>query len=138
MTITDEIFSVQVNGSKVSYDSIALTNVPSFDSGKKLPFKNCELNKVSLKTGENVITLTVSNNIKMNDSGTLYATAPMVDCVYLYTGADLSWTPKNIKKQPYRLLFCILNGFCPVYPLSAFHSENHPHRLDDIVDAVIF
>ncbi|MBR1813362.1 MAG: InlB B-repeat-containing protein [Lachnospiraceae bacterium] len=96
MTLTDEMYLVEVNGEKISYKDIELLNVPSYESGQKLPFKDFTLqSKVALKEGENIITLKVNNDIKMNDSGTLYATAPMVDCIYVSTDAVLSWTPKE-------------------------------------------
>jgi len=101
MTLTDDMFLVQVNGENLSYSSIVLNNVPSYTSGKKRAFENYTISsKVALKEGVNTIKLIVNNSTKMSDSGTLNATAPMVDCMYIYTDAALSWTPvtSNIKK----------------------------------------
>ena len=96
MTITDEMYTITVNGDKVSFSDISFTNVPSYTQGGKLPFADYTISKaVSLKQGENVIKIEVTNSIRMQESGTLNATAPMVDCLYLYTDVGLQWTEKT-------------------------------------------
>lgn len=93
MTITDEMYTVTVNGNPVSFSDIVFSNVPGYESGKKRPFADYTINKaVSLKKGENTVKIEVTNSIRMQESGTLNATAPMVDCLYLYTDVGLSWT----------------------------------------------
>lgn len=91
ITLTDEEFLVEVNGEKVSYDPLTfkLENVPS---EKKLPFTNTPAMKgIHLNEGVNVITLTVNNATHMQ--GTMYAKAPMIDCIYVHTDAVLTWDP---------------------------------------------
>lgn len=96
MTITDEMYTITVNETKVEFDDISFVGVPSYTQGGKLAFRDYELNKgVTLKEGENIVKIEVTNNIRMQESGTLNATAPMVDCLYLYTDVALSWTEKT-------------------------------------------
>ena len=45
---------------------------------------------ISLKAGENVIRLTVNNTEKQFATGTMDAAAPLVDCICIYAGAELS------------------------------------------------
>jgi uncharacterized repeat protein (TIGR02543 family) len=52
----------------------------------KLITRNLHLNK-----GENTIQLRTNNSRNMG--GTMYATAPMVDCLKIYTTAHLEWEP---------------------------------------------
>ena len=97
MTIDDEMYSITVNGEAVEFDDIVFSNVPSYTSGQKRPFADYVLNRgISLKEGENIIKIVVNNSDRMQESGTLNATAPMVDCLYLYTDVGLSWTEKTI------------------------------------------
>lgn len=94
MTFTDEGYLVQVNGVNLEYDDISITGVPEQGSNQWKPFANFTISSsVSLKEGENTIKLIVNNNDRLGDSGTMYSTAPLVDCIYLYTEADLTWTP---------------------------------------------
>ena len=59
----------------------------------KRPFTDYLMNDhFALKQGWNVIRLTVANNHAPYD-GTMEATAPMVDCMSIYTDVPLSWTP---------------------------------------------
>ena len=96
MTIDDEMYSITVNGEAVEFDDIVFSNVPSYTSGQKRPFADYVLNRgISLKEGENIIKIVVNNSDRMQESGTLNATAPMVDCLYLYTDVGLSWTEKT-------------------------------------------
>lgn len=44
---------------------------------------------VTLQEGYNMISLVVNNNIK-GSGGTMYAAAPIVDCMYLYTNAEIT------------------------------------------------
>ena len=48
--------------------------------------------KVNLNEGENTIEL-VTNNSEHMSGATMEATAPMVDCMMLYTSAELTWEP---------------------------------------------
>ena len=48
---------------------------------------------MTLKQGTNVIKLIVNNENRLGESGTMYATAPLFDCLYVYTDAQLTWEP---------------------------------------------
>ena len=86
ITLTDSNYTVAVNGNKVAYSDISFTGTDTAE----LPFADYVLDsEVSLNEGSNVITLTVTNNEKK--TGTLYATAPMVDCLYIYSDSDVEW-----------------------------------------------
>ena len=90
-TITDDNFTVTVNGEKITYADIRFTNVPDGSADAKLPFTTYILNRaVSLKEGDNVVMLEVTNSEK-GEGGTMYATAPMVDCMYLYSEVNVDW-----------------------------------------------
>ena len=94
MTYTDETYLVQVNGTNLEYDDISITGVPAQGTNEWKEFANFTIStSVSLKKGDNTIKLIVNNSDRLGDSGTMYATAPLVDCMYIYTDAGLSWTP---------------------------------------------
>lgn len=83
---TDEIF--------YDYDPIALEGAVAFgDSDKdKMPFDNFYITgEFTLHKGINVIRLVVANNHYID--GTMSAAAPMIDCMYIQTEAELSWQP---------------------------------------------
>ncbi|MCC8101346.1 MAG: InlB B-repeat-containing protein [Clostridiales bacterium] len=87
ITITDETFTVSVNGEAVEYSDISFTGVTEMN----LPFTTYILNtNVSLNEGSNVITISVTNNEKK--TGTIYATAPLVDCMYIYSESEVTWS----------------------------------------------
>lgn len=89
--ITDDNFTVEVNGEKITYNDIAFTNVPDGSADAKLPFSTYILNRyISLNKGENTVTLTVTNNEK-GEGGTMNATAPMIDCMYIYSDVNIDW-----------------------------------------------
>ncbi len=90
-TITQDNFTVKVNGNKVSYATINFVGVPDGSDIQDYPFRDYTLNtNVSLVKGENIITLEVSNS-ERGEGGTMEATAPQVDCLYLYADVDLAW-----------------------------------------------
>lgn len=86
ITLTSDNYTVAVNGEKVDYDDISFTGTSESD----LPFNTYVLEpEVSLKEGDNVITLSVTNAEKK--TGTIYATAPLVDCLYVYSDSTVEW-----------------------------------------------
>ncbi len=94
MTLTSDKYLVQVNGTNLSYQDIALTGVPEQGTNNWRPFSNHTISKtVNLKEGDNTIKLIVNNADRLGDSGTMYATAPLTDCLYVYTDAELTWEP---------------------------------------------
>ena len=92
ITLTSSTYTVAVNGTPVDYRNIKLTDVPVSDRANLLDFADFVLTEtLSLKEGENVITLTTTNSNPM--MGTMYATAPLVDCFKITTSAKLTWDP---------------------------------------------
>ena len=90
-TLTDDEMLIKVNGEKVEYETLEFEGVTDPTEGTRRPFSNFVINEnVSLREGNNVITVTVDNEKSLG--GTMNATAPMFDCMYIYTNADIDWT----------------------------------------------
>ena len=81
---------IRLNGEKVSYKGIAIDGIPDITGGTRRPFSNFTIGNVSLQEGENLLELVVNNDKSMG--GTMTATAPMFDCVYLYTNTEVDWS----------------------------------------------
>lgn len=91
VTLTDEELLIKVNDTKLTFVDLIFDDIPDINGGTRRPFTNHVINTaVSLKKGKNVIKLTVNNKKSMG--GTMTATAPMFDCMYLYTNTELKWT----------------------------------------------
>lgn len=91
VSLTDEELLVKVNDKKLDYATLVFDGIPDINGGTRRPFSNHTINtSVSLKKGENVIELIVNNSKNMG--GTMNATAPMFDCMYIYTDAEIGWT----------------------------------------------
>ena len=89
ISLTDDEFLVSVNGEKASFDELSF-DVSSATTTQMLAFGDYECTtRVSLNAGDNVITLRVNNDTYL--SGTMYAKAPLVDCIYVETGAGMDW-----------------------------------------------
>lgn len=85
-------YTISVNGNEISYNEIRLTDVPVSDRANMLEFEDYVLTaNLVLEEGENVISFTTSNSTPM--VGTMYATAPLVDCFKITTTAELTWNP---------------------------------------------
>lgn len=87
-------FEITVNdGDPIEYRTMTFDNIPGLLTVKNelLPFANKTIGKISLQEGENLIKLTVTNDITME--GTMQATAPIIDCIILKTdsGATFTW-----------------------------------------------
>ncbi len=111
MRFTDETWQVIVNDQRLEYGrlnlsgSIAQTdfddegNAINGDMNKR-PFENYVLTTaLHLKEGDNQIRL-VTNN-KEDHGGTFNAETPLIDCMYIYTDAELTWAncyPENVGK----------------------------------------
>ncbi len=93
--LTDDMYFVDVNGETYNVE-VSLTGAYSVTEDgehKKRPFTQHTIaTKVHLNEGENVIEL-VTNNSEHMSGATMEATAPMVDCLILYTSAELTWEP---------------------------------------------
>ena len=90
VSLSDEELLVRVNGQKISYAGLYFDDIPDINGGTRRPFSTHVIASVSLQKGNNVITLVVNNEKSMG--GTMTATAPMFDCLYLYTNTDVDWT----------------------------------------------
>ncbi|MDD2957298.1 MAG: hypothetical protein PHR92_02045 [Lachnospiraceae bacterium] len=87
-------FEITVNdGNPIEYRTMTFDNIPGLLTVKNelLPFANKTIGNISLQEGENLIKLTVTNDITME--GTMQATAPIIDCITLETDSDavFSW-----------------------------------------------
>ena len=95
MTFTPNNFTILVNGDALEYSAIVLegaVDVADENELGKRPFSNHTITTaLSLKEGPNTINLVISNTTELG--GTMYAEAPMIDCMYVYTDAHLNWTP---------------------------------------------
>lgn len=86
ITLTSSNYTVAVNGQPLNYSNIDFTGTAEME----IPFAMYVLDvPVSLNEGANVITLSVTNTEKK--TGTIYATAPMVDCIQIYSESNVTW-----------------------------------------------
>lgn len=91
VTLTDEELVIRVNDTEIDFVDLIFDDIPDINGGTRRPFTNHTINTaVSLKKGRNAIKIIVNNKKSMG--GTMSATAPMFDCMYLYTNTELSWT----------------------------------------------
>ena len=87
LTSSDLVF--EVNGQPVAYN----TTINLTEDG---PFADYTISTaVSLKAGENIIRLVVENDEKQFPDGTVYAAAPIVDCLYVTSSSELTMTTFN-------------------------------------------
>lgn len=86
--ITPDMFEIALNGTPIDYGQIDITDVPNQALGA---FKDFEIAvDATLLEGENIITMTVTNNTPLI-GGATSATAPIVDCVKVTTSSVLWW-----------------------------------------------
>lgn len=96
VTLTDDIFLVEVNGEALTFSDISITGaITDMSSMNKRPFSDYTIGNISLDAGKNTIRLTVNNDDKPGTTGTLNATAPMFDCIYVYSTSALTMTEYN-------------------------------------------
>ena len=94
LELTDDEYLIQVNGEKVAYSGVSLPPAPN-----KLPFTDAiRIEGVHLQEGYNTIELITNNEIGMG--GTMYETAPMVDCIKIETSAELDNAPYDVENFP--------------------------------------
>lgn len=87
--IDADMYKVKVNGVAMNYGSITFENVPEQGDGWK-PFSDYLLTaEVTLKAGANKIEMITDNMIKIH--GTALSTAPMVDCLKVYSTSEVTW-----------------------------------------------
>lgn len=83
ISFTSSEFTVAVNGKALSYSDISLTENQEFTDF-------VVGTGVALNEGGNTITLTTSNSRAM--AGTMYATAPIIDCVKIVSSSAIQMT----------------------------------------------
>ena len=93
--LTDEVtswvdettFPVTVNGTALKYGKVTLHNIVPMDF---IPFQDYLVSaSVSLVAGKNIIQMKVDNKVTLN--GTIASSAPVVDCIKLYSSSTLTW-----------------------------------------------
>ncbi len=88
----EPVYKVMVNETQLTYPNIYFGDVPGQQEGIVKPFEDFVISTtVSLVEGVNSIKLITANKLGMG--GTMWATAPMVDCLKLNTYANLTWEP---------------------------------------------
>ena len=97
---TWEEWKVKVNGDAIDYGEISIWGCRTDMSQSWVrPFEDFTITTaLSLKAGDNVIELITDNDKPM--AGTMFSTAPMVDCMKIYTDATLTWNAIE-NKEPY-------------------------------------
>ena len=84
--LTKNDLAFEVNGEEVAYS----TTINLTQDG---PFADFTIStEVHLNAGENLIRIVVLNGEKQFPDGTVYAAAPIVDCIKLYSTSELSMT----------------------------------------------
>ena len=93
VTLTSDNYKITVNDEEIKdYGTITLAGASTSDStGYVRPFSNHKLKKkINIKQGENTVKLITNNSDGMG--GTMYATAPMVDCITFTDIGDAKMT----------------------------------------------
>lgn len=96
MLFNSQNFKIMVNGSAIAdypaMDIKGAVDVAEENVKGKRPFTDYTITTtLSLKEGKNIIKLVIANETDLG--GTMYAEAPMIDCIYVCTDSTLSWTP---------------------------------------------
>ncbi len=90
--LTGDEYTVKVNDNKIDYAGISITGIDPKPDAPKHEFQDVLVTaSLNLVAGENTITLTTSNGIKLG--GTATATAPLVDCIKILSTSVLTWSP---------------------------------------------
>ena len=91
LTLTSEDFAITVNDTAIDYSDINIlfnaTGTTQYGT-----FTEFTIGNISLNAGENVIRLEVTNSNR-GTGGSQNATAPLVDCITIYSGTELTWEP---------------------------------------------
>ncbi|MCD8295165.1 MAG: InlB B-repeat-containing protein [Clostridia bacterium] len=93
MTFSPDNVKVYLNDEELSYSAISITDVSGAGSTYRDFYNVVLTDPAHLVAGENKIKIEVCNSTYY--SGTMMATAPIVDCIHVCTDAVLSWNPKT-------------------------------------------
>lgn len=89
--VDDKTFPITVNGEKLEYGKVTLHNIIPMDF---IPFQDYFVSAtISLNAGENIIQMKVDNTVSLN--GTIASSAPVVDCIKLYSESNITWPNAN-------------------------------------------
>lgn len=92
VSLDDTNFRITVNDTDLTGFYFNLSGALPVSSTDKRPFTDFTVSTaLSLPTGANVIKLIVNNTNA--HGGTMYADAPIIDCIYLGTEKTLTWSP---------------------------------------------
>ena len=86
--ITNEKWKVKINDEALAYKPFTFRHVPP-QGGTRYPFTDYVLGNINLKEGENKIELITDNDELLY--GTAASTAPMIDCLKMYSGNTITW-----------------------------------------------
>ena len=95
ITLTSSTYKIEVNGIKLKFNDFTLGNGSAISTDPVLRggFKEIYISNIDLVEGANVIKLTVNNSqTPAGDAGTVDAAAPAVDCIKIYSEAELTMT----------------------------------------------
>ena len=92
ITLSCDDFVVKVNDEQMTFDTMTIKG--NKGAGYPSEFNDFTVGVgVNLKKGENIITLRVNNTRPMEAA--MQATAPLVDCMKIYSDTAISYTPKT-------------------------------------------
>ena len=102
MSFEPGYYDFEVNGTALDYNKISMKSTKASvaglktphraeaGSGAEVPFSDYTINTaVSLQQGKNVIKLVTHNRDRQDNTGTMAAMAPLVDCIYVHTDTTL-------------------------------------------------
>ena len=94
--VDDTTFPITVNGEKLQYGKITFHNIIPM---LFIPFQDYYVSAtISLNQGKNIIQMKTDNTVTIN--GTIASSAPVVDCIKLYSSSNLTWPnacPDNLE-----------------------------------------
>ena len=91
----DKGFTVKVNGTALEYGEQTIHNIIPKDF---IHFQDYFLSaNVNLVAGKNTIQMTVNNNDTLN--GTIASTAPVVDCIKVFSSSNLTWPNAKLSQM---------------------------------------
>lgn len=93
ISLTKDEMEVKLNGTKLSYETIVISGIDTdMSKREKREFADFTVGKgLRLNEGENVVTLTITNDKPM--TGMIKSMAPMVDCLKVIAKANLDYEP---------------------------------------------
>jgi hypothetical protein len=97
--VDGDTFPITLNGTKVPYSKVNLRNISAVAGYDFIQFQDYFVSAtLSLVKGKNTIQMTVDNDVNLN--GTPNTSAPIVDCIKLFSSSTITWPgamPQNVK-----------------------------------------